>query len=83
MRKTQIRVRQVGNDLGDLLSVRSRVARSVHGFLESRRRDQLHGPGDLPDVLDRLKAFNNGSCFGHSNWSTGVAAVGQRAKLFL
>ena len=65
MREGQVRGREVGDDLGDLLGVGRRLGRSVHRLFEASRRDQFHRSGDLANVLDRLQAFHNRACFGH------------------
>ena len=43
---------QVGQDLIELLAVRAGGQRGVLGALQLGRRDELHGAGDLLDVLD-------------------------------
>ena len=58
---------QVADQLGDPLRVGRRSRSSIHCFLKARRRDQLHRPRNLADVLDRLAAFIECSCVGHDS----------------
>src|SRR5262249_54384246 len=77
---------EVGGQLGDLARVRLGLAGAVHRLAEARRRDQLHRPRDLADVLHRSAALHKGAGLGHETalasswdgwdgWDSSVASV--------
>ena len=59
------RLAQVGDQLGDLPGVRLGLGGPIERLLELGGGDQLHRPGDLADVLNRLAAFDDRSGLGH------------------
>ncbi len=61
----QVRLRQVRDDLIDLLGIRGRFRSAVHGLLESRRGDEFHRPRDLADVADGFAPFDECTRLGH------------------
>jgi hypothetical protein len=59
------RWRPARHQLAHLQRVRLGPDRALERLLKLRRRDHLHGLGDLADVADRLAAFDDCSGLGH------------------
>src|SRR5947209_8335188 len=56
---------EVGRQLRDLARVPLRLQGALEGPLESGGGNQLHGPRDLADILDRLAALDESTSLGH------------------
>src|SRR5271157_36821 len=56
---------KVGDQLGDLARECFGLGRPIERLAELGRGDQLHRPGDLANVLDRLAALDDRSGLGH------------------
>src|SRR5262245_59835903 len=58
--------RQFRDELAHLQRIRLRSHCPLQRFLKLRRRDHLHGLGNLADIPHRLAAFHNSTSLGHS-----------------
>ena len=82
---------QIGDQLDDLARERLGLGRAIERLAKPVGGDQLHRPGDLADVLDRLAAFDDRAGLGHGSYrrvlgcarspSAGSASVGEASPL--
>ena len=76
---------QVGDQLGDLARVGLGLGRPVQRLAEPVGGDQLHRPGDLADVVDRLAAFDDRAGLGHvcsvPSWLPDFSSIDRLCRL--